>query len=261
MDKQKHNEPRMRKKIIAGNWKMNLLHNEAQALANAVSLLGQSNEQEVVIFPSAIFLAQLQKEVGSKIKVGAQNAYFEDNGAYTGEISMQQLKSIGINTVLIGHSERRDLFHETHTDLRNKVDKAIELGMSIFFCCGEHLEERNAGHHFQRIEKQLNDSLFHLPSDRFTSVVIAYEPVWAIGTGVTASKEQAEEMHAFIRGLIASKFGNDIAASVPILYGGSCKPENARELFDQPNIDGGLIGGASLKAIDFEAIIKAAEFA
>lgn len=261
MDQKKYIGKRMRKKIIAGNWKMNLLQKEALDLAKAIGVHAQASDNKIVIFPPSLYLNELVQNNATPLTIGSQNAHFLNSGAFTGEVSMTQLQSIGINTLLIGHSERRDLFHEDHSFLRHKVTKAIELGFSIYFCCGEHLVDREKQIHFDTIKSQLDESLLHLTAAEFQQVVIAYEPVWAIGTGVTASKDQAEEMHSYIRSLLKTTYGSDIAEATHILYGGSCKPENAEELFSQPNIDGGLIGGASLNISDFIAIVNYAELA
>ena len=191
------------------------------------------------------------------IEVVAQNMHFATNGAYTGEVSASMLKGIGVNTVILGHSERRAYFNETDGDLAKKVDTALENEIRVIFCFGEELEDRKSGNHENVVESQLKNALFHLEGTNWSSIVLAYEPVWAIGTGETASPEQAQEMHAFIRKTIADKYGNDVADEVTILYGGSVKPNNAKEIFSKPDVDGGLIGGASLKAKDFFAIVNA----
>ena len=213
-------------------------------------------DAEVVLCPPALYL-EMTTDVAfeSNFKVGAQNIYPEDSGAFTGEISPLMLKELNVNYCIIGHSERRKYFHESNEFLQRKVDSLLKHGVSPIFCCGEVLPEREAGQHFSVVKKQLEESLFHLPVEAFLNVVIAYEPVWAIGTGVTATKEQAQEMHAFIRGLIAVKFDGATASDTSILYGGSCNGKNARELFAQPDVDGGLIGGASLKADEFLQIV------
>lgn len=251
----------MREKITAGNWKMNLSWEEANNLANQLAKQPKNAEEQIVVFSPNIYLKSLIDAYGNHLSIGAQNGYSEDSGAFTGEVSFKQLRELGVKHVLIGHSERRDLFHETDLLLKKKVSKAVELGFTIYFCCGEHLKERDADLHFSVIEKQLNNSLFHLSEAQFNQVVIAYEPVWAIGTGKTASTEQAEEMHAFIRSLLQKKYSEKVAVSTSILYGGSCKASNAQDLFSQPNIDGGLIGGASLQCADFSAIIEAQKIA
>jgi triosephosphate isomerase len=248
----------MRKKIVAGNWKMNKTFAEAEALIteiadglDEVDLKGS----KVVLCPPALYL-EMATDVAyeSNFAVGAQNIYPEDSGAYTGEISPLMLKELVVAYCIIGHSERRKYFNESNEFLRKKVDSLLKHDIMPIFCCGEVLPEREAGRHFAVVEQQLNESLFHLPADAFRNVVIAYEPVWAIGTGVTASNEQAQEMHAFIRGLIRTTYDDLTASETPILYGGSCNAVNAKELFAQPDVDGGLIGGASLKAKEFLTI-------
>jgi len=249
----------MRKKIVAGNWKMNKTFSEAETLITEIADAlddTELNGAEVVLCPPSLYL-EMAMDVAfeSKFKVGAQNVYPEDSGAYTGEISPLMLKELNVAYCITGHSERRKYFHESGEFLKRKVDALLKHGISPIFCCGEVLPERDANHHFEVIKNQLEESLFHLPPATFKKVVIAYEPVWAIGTGVTATKEQAQEMHAFIRGLIASKFDGHTAADTTILYGGSCNAKNARELFAQPDVDGGLIGGASLDTGGFISIV------
>jgi len=245
----------MRKKIVAGNWKMNLLSNEAEELIQSVDKI-KSEGVEVFIFPSSLYV---QKSVSkaSVVSIGVQNAHPEKQGAFTGEISMHQCAYIGAKAVLVGHSERRALFHESNDYLKKKVDAALEEGLLVFLCCGETLEERKSNVYKAVVKEQIASALFHLSPEQWKNIVIAYEPVWAIGTGETASSDQAEEMHAFIRNEVERTVSKEIAEDLSILYGGSCKPGNAEELFAQKNIDGGLIGGASLKSEDFEAIIKA----
>lgn len=245
----------MREKIVAGNWKMNLLGEEGAKLVEGIQ---PSSACKTVIFPPAIYLGGLQSISSSKgIAIGAQNGYSADSGAYTGEVSMAQLRALGLQAVLVGHSERRSLFGENDALLKEKVDAALRNGITPFFCCGETLEERKAGNHFAVVTNQLRNALFHIGKKEFSKIVIAYEPVWAIGTGETASPEQAEEMHAHIRKQLADQFGKETAEACTILYGGSCNPSNAKALFSMPNIDGGLIGGASLKAESFNQIIAA----
>jgi triosephosphate isomerase (TIM) len=245
----------MRKKIVAGNWKMNKTFSEAEILITEIAdALDDINLHgtEVVLCPPALYL-EMAMDVAfeSNFKVGAQNIYPEDTGAFTGEISPLMLKELKVDYCIIGHSERRKYFNETNEFLLRKVDALLKHGIIPIFCCGEVLPEREAQQHFEVVKKQVADSLFHLPVKAFRNVVIAYEPVWAIGTGVTATKEQAQEMHAFIRGLIAAKYDRTTADGTTILYGGSCNGKNARELFSQPDVDGGLIGGASLKPDEF----------
>lgn len=244
----------MRKKIVAGNWKMNLKCEEATRLF--LSLANAKNSAvEVIIFPSTLYLQSFLDNTNKNIQIGAQNAYPIDTGAYTGETSFYQLKSIGITHVLIGHSERRAYFSESNEFLKEKVDAALENNITPVFCCGESLSIREQGKEKEFITNQIKESLFHLSSDTFQKCIIAYEPIWAIGTGKTATSEQAEDIHKTIRSFIAEKYGDTLAQEISILYGGSCNENNAKELFSCPNIDGGLIGGASLKTASFKAII------
>jgi triosephosphate isomerase len=197
------------------------------------------------------------KAKGTKVEVAAQNMHFEKSGAFTGEISASMLKSVGVHIVILGHSERREYFGETDALLAKKVDAALANKMDVIFCFGEVLADRKADNHFKVVESQVKNGLFHLESTTWKNIILAYEPVWAIGTGETASPEQAQEMHAFIRKIVADKYGNDVAENVSILYGGSVKPSNARDIFSKPDVDGGLIGGAALNIEDFKAIIDA----
>ncbi len=242
----------MRKNILAGNWKMNLSENEAIQLAKEVSEINMSNV-EVIIFPPVIYIPSIAK-LGLNLKFGAQNFYPKDKGAFTGEISINQLKDAGISYVLIGHSERRTILKEDNEFLKEKVNAALELDIHVIFCCGEELKIREQGVENEFVKSQLEESLFHLTGDQLKNITIAYEPIWAIGTGLTASKEQAEAMHLYIRETLAQKYTKDLAAEISILYGGSCNPSNASELFACPNVDGGLIGGAALKSTDFNSI-------
>lgn len=246
----------MRKKIVAGNWKMNLSWNEAQDLFQSFSDV-EKTDVEVIVFPSTPYLLPLIAEKNSVIAVGAQNAYPKDKGAYTGEVSMTQLSSFGVNHVLIGHSERREYFNETTSFLKEKVDAALQAQITPIFCCGEPLQVRELKDELAYVTAQVKDSLFHLSADELKRCVIAYEPIWAIGTGLTASSEQAEEMHKAIRAFIAEAYDQDTANNISILYGGSCNENNAAELFACPNVDGGLVGGASLKADSFKVIMNA----
>ncbi len=248
----------MRKKIVAGNWKMNNDLNQTANLVSALLQQRQNSEAEIMIAPSFVNLPQaVQLTKDSNIETIAQNMHFADNGAYTGEVSASMLKSIGISTVILGHSERRTYFNETDDALAKKVDAALDSNMRIIFCFGEELNDRKAGNHQNIVKRQLENALFHLPEDAFKLIVLAYEPVWAIGTGETATPEQAQDMHAFIRKTLDSKYGSLVANSISILYGGSVKPSNAKEIFSKPDVDGGLIGGASLNADDFFAIVNA----
>lgn len=244
----------VRKRIIAGNWKMNLTAKEAKELIHNFNTT-INDEIEVYVFPSSIYLTDVIREKQStRLKVGAQNAYPIDNGAFTGEVSMAQLKSIGCEAVLIGHSERRLYFNETNEFLKEKVDAALKNGLTPFFCCGESLEIREEGNYVNFVLDQIEASLFHLEEKELKKVVIAYEPIWAIGTGKTANAEQAEEMHAAIRNSIAVNYSENCAEAISILYGGSCNPSNAKALFGNANVDGGLIGGASLKSEEFKQL-------
>jgi len=247
----------MRSKIVAGNWKMNKNLEETNALLAELVQKMPHTSAEVMVAPTFVNLSSaVQAVAGSKIEVAAQNMHFEESGAFTGEIAPGMLKNIGVNTVILGHSERRAYFGETDDLLKKKVDTALAQGMRIIFCFGEELDDRKAGKHFDLVESQLKNALFHLPADAWKQIVLAYEPVWAIGTGETASPEQAQEMHAFIRKTLEASFGSEIAQGVTILYGGSVKPGNAAEIFSKPDVDGGLIGGAALKADDFIGIIN-----
>lgn len=251
----------MRKKIVAGNWKMNKTFEEAQALVSEVVNMVQdevNNDAIVVLCPSFPFLSSVSKAVGdsAKIHLGAQNCHQKESGAYTGEVSAEMLKSVGVEYVILGHSERRQYFFEDNLMLEAKVKAVLKAGLIPIFCIGESLEQRELDLTFSVLETQLKEGLFHLSNEEFAQVVIAYEPIWAIGTGKTASSQQAQEVHAFIREQIARHYDAAAAADTTILYGGSANPGNARELFSQPDIDGGLIGGASLKSRDFTDIIK-----
>src|SRR5476651_1269766 len=251
----------MRKKIVAGNWKMNMDYNEGLTLFSEVINMVKdevTGAQEAVVCSPFIHLhslVQLAKGY-DKVAVGAQNAHQAESGAYTGEISARMIKSVGAAYVILGHSERRQYFGETNELLAKKTDTVLKHNLKPIFCIGETLQEREANQHFDVIKSQLVEGVFHLDAAEFAKLVIAYEPVWAIGTGVTASAEQAQEIHAFIRKEIAAKYGQAIANDITILYGGSCNPKNAPELFAKGDIDGGLIGGASLKARDFVDILK-----
>ena len=247
----------MRKKIVAGNWKMNNNKSETADLIQALRSLSFSTDVRVMIAPAFTHLAQAEELTqGGRIEVLAQNMNANDSGAFTGEISAKMLNSIGINKVILGHSERRAYYNETDAELKQKVKTALTHDMEVVFCFGEELDQRKAGSHFEVVQSQLETVLFDLNSTEWSKIILAYEPVWAIGTGETASPEQAQDIHAFIRGLIASKYDEDLAHDVSILYGGSVKSANASAIFSQPDVDGGLIGGASLNAEDFTAIIQ-----
>ena len=248
----------MRDKIVAGNWKMNKNMDETEALLAEVSAKLPDTDAKVMVSPTFVNLASAVNQLeSSSIEVIAQNMHFAESGAYTGEISADMLLNIGINTVIIGHSERRAYFGETDEILKKKVKAALAKKMTVMFCFGEELNDRKSGNHFKVVESQLKNALFGLDAKSWSSIILAYEPVWAIGTGETASPEQAQEMHAFIRKTIATAFTKNIADNVSILYGGSVKPSNAEEIFSKPDVDGGLIGGAALVADDFIAIVKA----
>ena len=252
----------MKPKLVIGNWKMNRSFEEAEDLISDIqdAIESWTLQTSVVICPPFPYLELVTDHADeSDFEAGAQNCSEFENGAYTGEVSASMLADLGVNFCIVGHSERRKYFHETHDIIAEKIDRLMTQNLIPVFCCGELLEERKAGNHFAVVEKQINASLFHLPKEHFEQVVIAYEPVWAIGTGETATPEQAQEMHYFIRSLIEKKFGTETAYNTYILYGGSCNAKNALELFSQPDIDGGLIGGASLKAEEFISIIEAAE--
>ena len=246
----------MRKKTVAGNWKMNNNKVETDQLITALKAKGSFTGVEVKVAPTSIHLSQAVEALSdSVIEVIGQNMHQATNGAYTGEISAAMLQSVGVNSVILGHSERRAYFNETDEALEEKVATAVKHDMEVVFCFGEELEDRQNGQHFQVVEDQLRKALFSLPNTAWEKIVLAYEPVWAIGTGETASPEQAQEMHAFIRELVAQNFDKNIAENVAILYGGSVKPANAQEIFSKPDVDGGLIGGAALNADDFFAIV------
>lgn len=248
----------MRKHIVAGNWKMNNGLIQTETLISELKQQTKTSDAEVMIAPTFTNLWHaFQSTRQDDIEVVAQNMHFAENGAYTGEISAGMLKSIGIQTVILGHSERRAYFNETDDALAKKVSAALEQDMRVIFCFGEELSDRKAGNEEAVVEGQIKNALFHLKSSDFQNIVLAYEPVWAIGTGETASPEQAQDMHAFIRQTLANVYGSEVADEVSILYGGSVKPNNAKEIFSKPDVDGGLIGGASLKAEDFYAIVNA----
>ena len=251
----------MRKKIVAGNWKMNLSLQEGVSLFSEIANMVKDEvrgEQEIIVCSSFIHLASLSNYSKSQnnIHIGAQNLSHEEKGAFTGEISALQIRSTGASHAIIGHSERRAIFGESNELLSQKVSKAIEHTLTPIFCVGETQEERESGSFFEVLKEQLKEGVFHLSAQDFSKVILAYEPVWAIGTGLTASPDQAQEVHAFIREEIANQYDQEVADSTSILYGGSCNPGNAGELFAKDDIDGGLIGGASLKSRDFLDIIN-----
>jgi len=250
----------MRKKIVAGNWKMNKDFQDAEDLMfEIVDELTEkgSGDTEVIVCPPAVYL-EMSSDIAAEngFLVGAQNLSQWESGAYTGEISASMLHSMGISHCILGHSERRIYFGETDKVIATKVDLTLKNGMTPIYCCGEVLAERQSEKHFDVVRTQVSEALFHLGNEAVSQVIIAYEPVWAIGTGVTASSAQAQEMHAFIRSILTEKYGEAVSAEISILYGGSCNAKNAAELFANPDVDGGLIGGAALKAADFVAIVN-----
>ncbi len=249
----------MRKKIVAGNWKMHKNAEQTEDLLNdLIAKVPTDSTAQIIVAPTFVNLASAVDHLEfTNIDVAAQNVHQAESGAFTGEISADMLKSVGVNTVILGHSERRAIFHETDAIIASKVNTALEHDMTVIFCFGEELKDRQSNTHFTIVENQLKDGLFHISAADWDNVVLAYEPVWAIGTGETASPEQAQEMHEFIRETVRKSFGSEVAENVSILYGGSVKPENAKEIFSKPDVDGGLIGGAALKADDFVAIINA----
>jgi len=252
----------MRKLIVAGNWKMNTGIEEGVKLASEIntylSTKNLPSEKRVIISPPYTHLYPISKIINpSLITLSAQNCACTENGAYTGEISAQMLKELGVEAVILGHSERRQYFKEDSDILLKKIKLALKYDLEIIFCVGESLKEREEKTYFDVIEKQIKETLFNLDENEIKKIIIAYEPVWAIGTGKTATPDQAQEMHEFIRKLIKDKFGEQISEEISILYGGSCKPGNAKEIFGKKDVDGGLIGGASLKVQDFEKIIEA----
>ncbi|CAG5011503.1 Triosephosphate isomerase [Dyadobacter sp. CECT 9275] len=252
----------MRKKIVAGNWKMNKVLDEAIALTSELVNMAHdevTNDAEIILCPPAIYLSTIQKyiENAPHFSVAAQNVSDKLSGAFTGEIAAPMLQSIGVKYVLVGHSERRQYFGETNALLAEKVNVSLAHGISPIFCCGESLDQRQNEDYIGFVKNQISESLFHLSAEQILSVIIAYEPIWAIGTGLTATSEQAQEMHAALRGHLAGKYGEEVANEISILYGGSVTAASAPELFSAPDIDGGLVGGASLKSREFTNIIKA----
>jgi len=248
----------MRKKIVAGNWKMNKNLQEGIELARSVNNQVSGTDVTVVLCTPFIHLAEIKKIISREaLFLGAQDCASEESGSYTGEVSAEMIKSAGASYVIIGHSERRAYFNEDNSTLNKKVKLALSHNLIPIFCCGEVLEERNANKHLSVVKMQIEEGLFDLSARDFGKIVIAYEPVWAIGTGVVATSDQAQEMHQIIRDLLVSRYGEEVADRTTILYGGSCKPSNAGELFANPDVDGGLIGGASLKTEDFMGIVNA----
>ena len=249
----------MRKNIVAGNWKMNLNRTEGIALVEDVlAKLPSDNNTHVVFAPSFVYLHKVAKMCAntSKVVAAAQDCSANKKGAFTGQVSAIMIASCNAKYVVLGHSERRANFKESNEILKTKVGQAFRNDLKVIFCCGESLSQRESGVHFDWIKTQISESLFHLSSEEFKNIVVAYEPIWAIGTGVTASTDQAQEIHAFIRNILVEQYGNEVALSTSILYGGSCKPSNAKELFASQDIDGGLIGGASLSSDDFVKITQ-----
>jgi len=251
----------MRKQIAAANWKMNLSFQQGERLLDQIfeSRIKLTDDQLVIFAVPYPYLLMTRSEVDDmpRYYAAAQNCHHKSSGAYTGEVSAAMLHSIGVNYCVVGHSERREYFHETNSLLAEKVNICLENFITPIFCCGEALDTRESGTQNTFVETQLRDSLFHLSSEAIQKVIIAYEPIWAIGTGKTASTDQAQEMHAHIRSVIATQFGQGVADKISILYGGSVKAANAKELFSCPDVDGGLVGGASLSAEEFTAVIKA----
>ncbi|MEM6369183.1 MAG: triose-phosphate isomerase [Myxococcota bacterium] len=249
-----------RRPFVCGNWKMNTNAAEAEALAKAVrSEIGEVEDVDVAVAPPFTNLDRVAHALGdSSLRLAAQDVHWEAKGAFTGAVSIDMLEALCVTSVIIGHSERRSLFGETDADCRRKVDAVLGRELQVILCVGESLEQREASQTLEVVGRQLEAGLEGVQDDQVPRVVVAYEPVWAIGTGKTASPDQAQEVHAFLRGRLAARFGPEPAAGIRLQYGGSVKPGNARELFAQPDIDGGLIGGAALKAADFAAIVAAA---
>tara|TARA_B100001758_G_C18392854_1_gene604004 strand:+ start:10 stop:765 length:756 start_codon:yes stop_codon:yes gene_type:complete len=249
----------MRKKIVAGNWKMNLDKSSSEHLVKEILESTQEKKDiQIVLSPPFIYLEQVVKDCVSRpdVLIAAQNCSAYDNGAFTGEVSTNMLKSIGVDYVIIGHSERRQFFSESNDVLMNKISLSLSNNLKVIFCCGEDINQREKDLHFEIIKDQLKSTVFKLSANDFSKIVIAYEPIWAIGTGKTATSDQAQEIHGFIRSLITTNYNKDISDNTTILYGGSCKPSNAKAIFSEDDIDGGLIGGASLKSADFTSIIS-----
>lgn len=250
----------MRKQIAAANWKMNCTYQQGEKLLDDIlgaNITLAAHQQTIFAVPFPyLIMAKSEVEQESGYFVSAQNCYNKKSGAFTGEVSVEMLQSIGIQYCVLGHSERREYFSESNSVLAEKVNLCVEYAITPIFCCGEPLNIREAGTQNSFVEKQLQESLFHLSETDLQKLVIAYEPIWAIGTGKTASSAQAQEMHAHLRSVLAGKYGSTVAANIPILYGGSVKANNAKEIFSQPDVDGGLVGGASLNAEEFATIIR-----
>jgi triosephosphate isomerase len=250
----------IRKQVAAANWKMNLTYQQAEQLLSEIlnAKLEMKSHQQVIFAVPFPYLLLAKSEVDEEMNyvAAAQNCYHKKNGAYTGEVSVEMLHSLGIGYCIVGHSERREYFNETNATLAEKINLCLENFITPIFCCGESLSIRESGKQNQFVESQMQESLFHLTAKETKSIVIAYEPIWAIGTGKTATTEQAQEMHAYLRSILKNKYGDETAGQVSILYGGSVKANNAKELFSCPDVDGGLVGGASLIAEDFIRIIQ-----
>ena len=249
----------MRKQIAAANWKMNLTIDKAEALLNDIlsAEINLAEDQQAIFAVPSPYLQMAQEKINREnYFIAAQNCYSKKSGVYTGEVSVEMLQSLHIKYVVIGHSERREYFEESNQFLAEKLNIALEYNITPIFCCGEPLSIRDAQTQNEFVAKQLEESLFHFSADEIQKIVIAYEPIWAIGTGKTATSEQAQEMHKYLRKVLADKYGNDVADNISILYGGSVKAANAKEIFSQPDVDGGLVGGASLIAEEFISIIK-----
>ncbi len=250
-----------RKQIAAANWKMNLTYQQGEKLLDDIlgeNIILKQHQQVIFAVPFPyLLMTRSEVETETNYEVSAQNCHHQRNGAFTGEVSAEMLHSMNIGYCIIGHSERREYNAETNAQLAEKMNRCFEHYITPIFCCGEPLSVREKGVQNEYVATQLRESLFHLPADKIRSAVIAYEPIWAIGTGKTASTEQAQEMHRYLRSVIAGQYGEEVANEIPILYGGSVKAGNAKELFDCPDVDGGLVGGASLAAADFTAIIRA----
>jgi len=250
----------MRKKVIAGNWKMNMdLHQSQKLVSEIINGLGKDNKANVIVCPPFTSLSEVDVLLkGTQIKLGAQNLYYEENGAFTGEISADMLKSVGCEYVILGHSERRVIFNESNDLINKKIKTALAKGLKPIFCIGELLNQREKGETMQIVSRQVEKGLEGIAAEQMKNIIIAYEPVWAIGTGKTATPEQAQEVHSFIRELVAKKYSSSVSENIVIQYGGSVKPDNARELLSQKDIDGALVGGACLKADSFLGIIASA---
>ena len=247
----------MRKKIIAGNWKMNNSNSETNKLLRELKKNKFSDNKRVIVCPSFTQLSiAIEKLKNTEITVASQNIHFASHGAYTGEVSAVMIKNLGVFMTILGHSERRTFFYETDEILKNKVNTALKEEIEIIFCVGENLSDRKSKNHFKFVQSQLENSIFHLPGKSLQQIIIAYEPIWAIGTGETASPHQAQEMHSFIRDLIYKKYNQSISDSISIIYGGSVNPKNAADIFSKTDVDGGLVGGASLNPDDFAEIVR-----